>query len=511
MSEPHFIHRKEECLDRAAKSNTDIRLLASHSSMEVMKQKIAQGSTFYLDSGEEWQGFEFIYLLEGEMEYKNSDPPVVLEPGDYLVRNNVMEESWFETKSDVTVLYTSNQPAFYLLREEINDYLQLARSIESAEHMDGHSKRLVRMSYEVGRRLNLSTDRLADLKYAAFFHDLGKAKVSDEILEKEGKLSDEEWSVMRKHTIWGREMLEDTDFLKRAGKIVEQTHERIDGNGYPKGLEGQDITLEAMIISVVDAWDAMRTDRPYRKALPEKVAIQELKDNSGTQFDPGVVEAFLCALRDREVAAPSVTKRDEYKEEVIYNKQRKQLLDLSKNIAGLESASELASSILEAVTEATSFQRASLYLFERPFDPAAPEKVNPHFQKHRDVTERTDSESPSEGLELNFEHFHEEYRLGDSYYVPTDKEERAEEAYRLKQRLSDENFVQWVAGDLLHVPLFQREKIIGSITVDGPKDGKPPDIDSIRSLESFASLASMGVQNLYGDVEDEVRHKESGC
>jgi quercetin dioxygenase-like cupin family protein len=157
MVEPSFIHKKEEYLDRVSKGGTDIRLLARHKSLEVMKQKIASGASFYLDSAEDWQGFEFIYLLEGKMEYKNSDPPVELESGDYISRVEVPEESWFETKTDVTVLYTSSQPAFFLLKREIEDYLRLAREIESTEHMDGHSKRLVRTSHEVGKKLGLSS------------------------------------------------------------------------------------------------------------------------------------------------------------------------------------------------------------------------------------------------------------------------------------------------------------------------------------------------------------------
>ncbi|MEF8799300.1 MAG: HD domain-containing phosphohydrolase, partial [Candidatus Bipolaricaulota bacterium] len=231
MDTPSFIHKKEEYLNRVAKTNTDIRLLARHDSLEVMKQKISEGSNFYLDSAEEWQGFEFVYLLEGKMEYTGAEPPVTIEAGDYISREGVPEKSWFETKTEVTVLYTSTQPAFYLLRQEIEDYLQLAEEIESTERMGGHSKRLVRMSQKVGEILGLSADRLSDLRYASFFHDLGKARVPDKILEKEGKLTPDEWKIMEKHTIWGREMLEGTEHLGRVGEIVEQSHERVDGRG----------------------------------------------------------------------------------------------------------------------------------------------------------------------------------------------------------------------------------------------------------------------------------------
>lgn len=340
MKTPSFIHQGEECLDRVSKDNTDIRLLARHNSLEVMKQKIAEGSTFYLDSGEDWQGFEFIYLIEGKMEYTNSEPSIILESGDYISRENVPEESWFETKTDVTVLYTSNQPAFYLLREEIEDYLRLAEEIESTEQMEGHSERLVRMSHEVGERLGLSIDRMADLRYASFFHDLGKARVPDRILEKEGKLTPDEWDIMEKHTAWGREMLSEAEHLRRVGEIVEQTHERVDGRGYPNELEKEEISLEARIIAVVDAWDAMRTDRPYRDALSREEAIRELKENKGSQFDSRLVEIFLGVLEERR-SNSSPGKSESYRRMSSQLSRRKRLLGLSKEVLSQKNTERL--------------------------------------------------------------------------------------------------------------------------------------------------------------------------
>lgn len=331
MKTSSFIHKGEEHLDRVSKGNTDIRLLARHNSLEVMKQKIAKGSSFYLDSAEDWQGFEFIYLLEGKMEYTNSEPSITLETGDYISRESVPEESWFETKTDVTVLYTSNQPAFYLLREEIEDYLRLSEEIESTEQMEGHSERLVRMSHEVGERLGLSIDRMADLRYASFFHDLGKARVPDKILEKEGKLTPEEWEIMEKHTQWGREMLKGAEHLSRVGEIVEQSHERVDGKGYPNELEKEEISLEARIIAVVDAWDAMRTDRPYRDALSREEAIRELKENKGSQFDFRIVEIFLDVLEERR-SNSSPGESESYRRMSSQLSRRKKLIGLSREV-----------------------------------------------------------------------------------------------------------------------------------------------------------------------------------
>ncbi len=121
----------------------------------------------------------------------------------------------------------------------------------------------------------------------------GKVKVPDKILGKPGKLTDEEWEEMEKHPKAGEEIVEKIPRLEGAARIVGQHQEKYDGTGYPEGLKGEEICQGARIIAVVDAWDAMRTDRPYRDALPREVAIKELKENKGSQFDPEVVEVFF--------------------------------------------------------------------------------------------------------------------------------------------------------------------------------------------------------------------------
>jgi len=317
-----FIFSPDECIDKISKDTTEVRLLFRGDSLEIMEQEIAEDATFYFVSSEEWQGFEFAYVLRGELRYLgskydpsdpdsgnggkskstsgNGSPPRELGPGYYISRESINEQSWFEAKTEVTLLYLSSQPSFQFMQEEIQEYLQLAQEIENKEHMKGHCERLVKMAHRVGKRFDLSGKRKFDLGYAAYFHDLGKAKVPDRIIQKEGPLDDEEWEVMRKHTIWGREMLEEEEFLQRAGEIVEQTHERIDGEGYPKGLSGDEISLEAKIITVVDSYDAMTSDRSYRDGLEQEEAIRRLKENAGAQFDKEVVEAFLEVLEVRQ-------------------------------------------------------------------------------------------------------------------------------------------------------------------------------------------------------------------
>lgn len=174
----------------------------------------------------------------------------------------------------------------------------LNRTIEAKDEYTGeHIDRVQNLSLKIGKKLGLSEERLEQLKYASILHDIGKVGVPDLILGKEGKLSEEEWKEMEKHPEVGERIVGQVDRLNKAAKIIGQHQEKYDGSGYPGGLKGEEITLEARIIALADAWDAMRTDRPYREALPRKEALRELRENKGTQFDPEIVEILLEMLK----------------------------------------------------------------------------------------------------------------------------------------------------------------------------------------------------------------------
>ncbi len=178
----------------------------------------------------------------------------------------------------------------------------LNRTIEAKdEYTREHIERVQEFSAMLGKKVGLSEERQKQLKFASILHDIGKIGVSDSILGKPDKLTEEEWKQMEKHPKIGERIVGQVDQLERAAKIIGQHQEKYDGTGYPKGLEEEDITLEARIIAVVDAWDAMKTDRPYREALPRDEAIKELKENAGTQFDPEIVELFLEMIEEGEV------------------------------------------------------------------------------------------------------------------------------------------------------------------------------------------------------------------
>jgi HD-GYP domain-containing protein (c-di-GMP phosphodiesterase class II)/transcriptional regulator with GAF, ATPase, and Fis domain len=180
----------------------------------------------------------------------------------------------------------------------------LAAAMEAKDHYTAdHAQMLARMAVSVGRRLGLGESELRDLQYASVLHDIGKIGIPGSILNKADKLTDEEFRVMTEHTVIGERIISRIEYLAPIARVIRAAHERFDGSGYPDGLVGDEIPRLARIVFVCDAFHAMTSDRPYRKAMPEQWALKELRRNAGGQFDPGVVTAFCEAWPDFEDAA----------------------------------------------------------------------------------------------------------------------------------------------------------------------------------------------------------------
>jgi putative nucleotidyltransferase with HDIG domain len=162
----------------------------------------------------------------------------------------------------------------------------------------GHSERVVTFSLRLGREYGLNPAEMKALEFGSLLHDIGKIGVPDAILRKPAKLTDEEWVRMREHPLHGQQILRGIKFLEGAARVVAQHHEKWDGSGYPLGLKGDEIDICARIFSVADAFDAITSDRVYRKGRPYEAAAQELDEWIGRQFDPKVVEAFHRVPRE---------------------------------------------------------------------------------------------------------------------------------------------------------------------------------------------------------------------
>jgi putative nucleotidyltransferase with HDIG domain len=182
------------------------------------------------------------------------------------------------------------------LRQAYDNTLEgWSRALEIRDkETEGHSQRVTKLTLQLARACGLRGEELDYIYRGALLHDIGKMAIPDAILSKRTSLDDEEWIVMRTHPRIALDMLSAIAFLQPALVVPAYHHERWNGEGYPNGLRGEEIPLSARIFSVVDVWDALLSDRPYRKAWAKEQALQYLKEQSGKQFDPTIVERFIA-------------------------------------------------------------------------------------------------------------------------------------------------------------------------------------------------------------------------
>lgn len=278
-----------------------LSLIAAGDGTEVIHHKLQPGSSWAMGPEEGWEGLEYFFIVSGKLVYQRDEVSIELIPGQSFFESPIKEYTIFHAKEETEFIYVTSQPVFHHYSQLSKDLLELTISIEEKDgYTRDHCERIKDYSMLVGEVLDLNTKQIARLNLASFFHDLGKVKVPLNILQKPSKLTDDEWEIMKLHTTFGRELLEETriPLLGEIGLIVEQHHERYDGKGYPKGLKGDEITIEAAIIAVVDSFDAMTTDRVYKKGKSKKEAFEEILKNRGTMYDPQVVDAFI-ALQDK--------------------------------------------------------------------------------------------------------------------------------------------------------------------------------------------------------------------
>lgn len=177
----------------------------------------------------------------------------------------------------------------------------LANAIEARDaYTRGHSERVTKYSVKIAEKMGIEKDEIEKIRYAAVLHDIGKIKIREEILNKPGKLTDEEFDILKQHPTHGAKMLKPVEEFNDILPYLYHHHERYDGRGYPQGLSGSSIPLASRIMAVADTFDAMTSNRPYRKAMPVSKAIVELEKNAGTQFDPEIVKLFLDIIKNEK-------------------------------------------------------------------------------------------------------------------------------------------------------------------------------------------------------------------
>ena len=187
------------------------------------------------------------------------------------------------------------QHAYRILKKSHLDSVKvLAEAIDAKDpYTRGHSDRVKRMSLAIAKRMGFSEERLEALEYGALLHDIGKIGIKDEILQKQGSLSRQEYESIQEHPLIGVKIVEGVEFFKDKIPMIRHHHEYYDGGGYPDGLAGEAIPLEGRIIAIPDAFDAMTSTRPHRNVLPLQDVLLEIEKCKGKQFDPKVVEIFI--------------------------------------------------------------------------------------------------------------------------------------------------------------------------------------------------------------------------
>lgn len=272
--------------------NTTLSLIAKGNGTEILHQSIEEEMLFYVYPSENEDAIEFYFVISGEISYELNGNTYKLMPEDYFTTKNLKEPIFFTTLSKVNLICVYTEQTFFHISEEISKLMKIMKQVEEKDrYTHQHSHRVAKYAVLIAQKLKLNKVQLENLTVASFLHDIGKINVPSEILNKPGRLSSEEFEIIKKHPLDGAAMVKNSYYHELA-PIIEQHHERLDGSGYPNGLSGDEILLESRIIAVSDTFDAMTEDRVYRKALEDHVAIAELKKFAGKHFDEDVVEAF---------------------------------------------------------------------------------------------------------------------------------------------------------------------------------------------------------------------------
>jgi len=211
----------------------------------------------------------------------------------YNKKNNSNKKSHSRNEEPIDI-------AELLERTHFETIMAFSEALEARDqYTAGHSRRVMEYSKSIGHRMKLDKQDIEDLKRSALLHDIGKIGIPDMVLQKQTKLTDEEYDIIKSHSERGSAILKHIKSFKDLVPAVYHHHERFDGEGYPQGIKGTEIPLHARIIAVADTFDAMTSNRAYRKALSLRTALSEIERNKGIQFDPDVANIFIEILIEK--------------------------------------------------------------------------------------------------------------------------------------------------------------------------------------------------------------------
>ncbi|MEW6424179.1 MAG: diguanylate cyclase [Bacillota bacterium] len=218
------------------------------------------------------------------------------------VDNDLYQSKYGSSRDHLRIFITDQLRALSLFDKGILGSLKTFLTAVNVKdrYTFGHSERVMAYAVAVADRLQLTEDKINELRYGAYLHDIGKIEVDTEILNKEGPLTNDEWAVIKGHPVWGCELIRPLVSLAGIASSIRHHHENFDGSGYPDGLRGKEIPLAARILRVVDSFDAMTTSRPYKQVKTPEEACRELRRLAGKIYDPVVVEIFTEIILERE-------------------------------------------------------------------------------------------------------------------------------------------------------------------------------------------------------------------
>ena len=301
MKDLLITHRGEYSKDGITYSNDhQSHLLLGEDGFESIVEIIEKGTIGYLYTIHDGSGIDFNYILKGKVEFRCGQETQVLIQGDTFSHHAIKENIMFRVIEDTEFLSISTVQYYDYYQEDqehLNDVLNRLQEIDG--DTKEHCLRVKKLSMGIAYFMHYNESSLEDLFFAANFHDVGKAKIPPEILLKPGKLTDEEYEIMKKHSTYTYEMIKDY-YGEMVAEIAYGHHERLDGRGYPRGIRADQISLPSRIICVADAYDAMTVTRPYHKGLSQKAALAELHRCEGTQFDGIVIQALEEYLNETD-------------------------------------------------------------------------------------------------------------------------------------------------------------------------------------------------------------------
>jgi putative nucleotidyltransferase with HDIG domain len=301
MTNGLYLGKDTTCIEKTSQDFDSLCLIAKGDGSEIMFQDIEKDMTFCLDPSGSDATMEFFYVIEGEIFSESTSTKTTIHKGEYFYTKNLSETCYFKAVTNVKLLYVSTMPVFHYLSDRVKELKKIVKEVQEKDmYTLEHSLGVQDYALKIASALHWTKERKEVLYYATLFHDIGKIHTPIEILNKPGRLTNDEYEEIKKHPLAGAKMVEDT-YFKNLSTIIAQHHERLDGKGYPYGLKEDEILIEAKIIAVSDCYDAMTSDRPYRKGLGPEIAAQELLRCSGTQFDPQIVDIFIAILKEEKV------------------------------------------------------------------------------------------------------------------------------------------------------------------------------------------------------------------